>query len=334
MRAIGHTIGGTSEVLHEIDTSDPVAGPRDLLVSVRAISVNPVDTKVRANDPPGLRILGWDVAGVVVSVGAEVTMFKPGDEVWYAGDITREGANSELHIVDERIVADKPTTINFEAAAAMPLTSITAWEMLFDRLGVAPGSGEGDTIVIIGAAGGVGSMLVQLARQLTKLRVIGTASRPETVEWVKRMGAHDVVDHRLGVAAEVRKLGVRSARYVVGLTHSTEHWPDICDIVAPQGAVGLIDDPGLLDMGRLKQKSVSFHWEFMFTRSMYQTEDMDKQHRLLSKIASLVDSGTIASTVTERLGIISATNVRLAHEMLESGRTCGKVVMAGWQGTP
>ncbi len=330
MKAIAYRTGGTAEVLETIEVPDPTLGSRDLLVSVRAISVNPVDTKVRANNPDGARILGWDAAGVVVGVGPDVTLFSVGDEVWYAGDITRPGANSELHVVDERIVAHKPTSLDFEAAAAMPLTSITAWEMLFHRLGVTRGGGEGDTLVIIGAAGGVGSMLVQLARQLTRLRVIGTASRPETVEWVKNLGAHDVIDHRQGIATELRKIGVTSVRYVVGLTHSEQHWPDICDILAPQGAVGMIDDPNHLDIGRLKQKSASFHWELMFTRSMYQTEDLIEQHRLLTEVASLVDAGILTTTVTERFGPITATNLRRAHELVESGRARGKVVLAGW----
>lgn len=334
MRAIGYTQPGGSEVLDDISLPDPAAGGRDLLVEVRAISVNPVDTKVRGRQgaPEGQshQVLGWDVAGVVRETGPDVTMFQPGDEVWYAGSLVRPGANSELHLVDERIVAAKPSSLGFAQAAALPLTAITAWELLFDRLGVERDGGEGQTLLVVGAAGGVGSILVQLAARLTRLRVIGTASRPETRQWVAQLGAHDVIDHREPLSEELGRLGVDGVGLVAALTHTGDHWGEIAAALAPQGRVAVIDDPAELDVSLLKQKSGSLHWEFMFTRSMFETDDMVEQHRLLSEVARLVDDGTLRTTSDTTYGEITAATLRQAHAFIERGRAIGKVVLADW----
>lgn len=323
--------------LADITVPDPEPTGRDLLVEVRAVSVNPVDTKVRRSGPTpdgGWRILGWDAAGVVRATGAEVSLFAPGDEVWYAGDLTRPGTDAQLHLVDERIVAHKPRSLGFTPAAALPLTSITAWELLFDRLGVerSGDGGAGDALLVIGAAGGVGSILTQLARRLTGLTVVGTASRPQTRDWVGDLGAHHVVDHSRPLAEQLRALDLPQVRYVAGLTHSGEHFDQIADVLAPQGRFGLIDDPapGSIDLNRLKRKSASVHWEFMFTRSMFATPDMVAQHHLLTEVARLVDAGMLRSTVADDLGPINAANLIRAHATLESGRALGKLVLTGF----
>ena len=319
-----------------VDTTlpDPVAEGRDLLVEVRAISVNPVDTKIRKASQPeagGWKVLGWDAAGVVRAVGPKVTGFKPGDRVWYAGSILRAGSNSELQLVDERIVGRMPVSLDFADAAAMPLTSLTAWEMLFDRLQVPTGAeGAGKSILIIGAAGGVGSVMVQLARKLTALTVIGTASRVESREWVMRHGAHQVIDHSQPLAAELARVGAAPPDYIVSLTHTDQHYAAIVEAIAPQGRFGLIDDPEPLDVRLLKRKSVSLHWELMFTRAIFNTADIAAQQHILSKMAELVDAKTIASTTSEHYGTISATNLKRAHAMLESGKSRGKIVLAGF----
>ncbi|WP_085315965.1 zinc-binding alcohol dehydrogenase family protein [Derxia lacustris] len=321
--------------LIDIDLPEPQPGPRDLLVEVRAVSVNPVDTKVRANAalPDGSpRVLGWDAAGVVRAVGAEVTLFRPGDEVWYAGDLTRPGSNAELQCVDERIVGRKPASLGWAAAAALPLTAITAWELLFDRLQVPRGGADGEALLIVGAAGGVGSVLIQLARQLTGLRVIATASRPESAAWCRELGAHDVVDHRQPLDAELARLGV-APRYIASLTQTERHFAALAAAVAPQGRIALIDDPATPpDIRLLKRKSVSLHWEFMYTRSMFQTADMAAQHRLLDELAGLVDAGVIRSTLTASVGVIDAANLRAAHRQLESGSSIGKRVLESFGG--
>jgi zinc-binding alcohol dehydrogenase family protein len=334
MRAIGYTSPGPASVLADIELPDPVPGSRDLLVEVRAVSVNPVDTKarVRGGAAPGQRykVLGWDVAGVVRAVGAEVTGFAAGDEVWYAGSFVRPGGNSELHLVDERIASRKPATLDFGAAAAMPLTAITAWELLFDRLGVVRDAGEGRTLLVVGAAGGVGSILVQLAARLTKLRVIGTASRPETAEWVRSLGADAVVDHSRPLAPQLAEAGAAQVELVAALTHTGEHFPQLVEVLAPQGRIGLIDDPAELDARLLKQKAASLHWEFMFTRSTFGTPDMAEQGALLAEVARLVDAGVLRTTLDRTYGEITAANLVRAHEFIESGRARGKVVLAGW----
>jgi NADPH:quinone reductase len=336
MRAVGykHSLPvDQAEALIDLEIEKPVATGRDLLVQVKAISVNPVDTKVRLRaDPKGgaPKILGFDASGIVAATGPDVTLFKPGDAVWYAGSIVRPGTNSEFHLVDERIVGAKPTSLDFAAAAALPLTSITAWEMLFDRFGVPRHGGNGQSLLIIGGAGGVGSIAIQLARTLTKLSVIATASRPETQAWARELGAHHVIDHSRPMAEQLKAIGHRFVDYVFGVNESGGHFETICDVVAPQGKFGLIDDPASLDVARLKSKSVSLHWEAMFTRSTFQTADMDAQHKLLNEVAAMVDAGTIRTTVAENLGPITAANLRRAHAMIESGRTRGKIVLEGF----
>lgn len=332
MRAIGYHQAGGPDVLTDLELPEPTPGPRDLLVQVLAVSVNPVDTKVRTRGAPadGPGVLGWDVAGVVQAVGSEVTLFAPGDEVFYAGSIVRPGANSELHVVDERIVGPKPSSLGFPEAAALPLTAITAWELLFDRLGVARDGGEGQTLLVVGAAGGVGSVLVQLASRLTRLRVVGTASRPETQQWVRELGADEVIDHHADLRAELDRVGVGTIDLVASLTHTDQHFAAVVEVLTPQGRFGLIDDPGPLDVSLLKPKAASLHWELMFTRSRFETPDMIEQHRLLTEVARLVDEGTIRTTLDEVYGQITADNLRRAHEFVESGRAKGKVVLAGW----
>jgi zinc-binding alcohol dehydrogenase family protein len=334
MKAVAYQIPkpiAHADSLVDITLPDPVATGRDLLVEVRAVSVNPVDVKVRAGskpEPGQWKILGWDTAGVVRAVGPEVTMFKPGDRVWYAGSIVRPGSNSELQLVDERIVGKMPATLDFAAAAALPLTSLTAWEMLFDRFGIAPGKTANDkSLLIIGAAGGVGSIMIQLARRLTGLTIIGTASRPETQAWAKQLGAHYVIDHTQPFAPQLAQIGIANPDYIVSLTHTEHHFDQIVEVIAPQGKFGLIDDPEIFDVRKLKRKSVSLHWELMFTRAMFQTDDMAAQHRILTEIATLVDSGVIRTTVAENFGRINAENLKRAHALIESGKSRGKIVL-------
>ncbi|MET0320406.1 MAG: zinc-binding alcohol dehydrogenase family protein [Duganella sp.] len=323
-----------ADALLDIDLPDPQAQGRDLLVEVKAISVNPVDVKIRKNAAPAAgdtKVIGWDAAGVVKAVGPDVTLFKPGDEVWYAGDLTRPGTNSALHLVDERIVGRKPRTLDFAQAAALPLTSITAWELLFDRLTVSRDKRvQGQSLLVIGAAGGVGSIMVQLARQLTGLTVIGTASRADTSDWIKQLGAHHVIDHSKPLNEEIARLGLPPVTYVAGLNQTDHHWPAIIELVAPQGKIALIDDPAPIDVRMLKRKSVSLHWELMFTRSMFQTDDMAQQHQLLNDVADLVDAGVIKTTLAERFGAINAANLKRAHALIESNRAKGKIVLEGF----
>lgn len=320
--------------LQDIELPAPQPGPRDLLVEVRAISVNPVDTKVRRNVQPeagAAKVLGWDVAGVVKAVGSEVSLFQPGDKVYYAGSIARAGANSELHVVDERIVGHMPKTLSFAEAAALPLTAITAWELLFERLQVAEGSTDlGQSLLIVGAAGGVGSILTQLASQLTGLKVIGSASRPQTQAWVRELGAAHVVDHRQPLAAELRAQGIEQVTHVASLTETDQHLDQLIEALAPQGKLALIDDPKQLDVTKLKRKSLSLHWEFMYTRSLFETPDMLEQHKLLNRVAELIDAGTLKTTLGEHFGQINAANLRRAHALLESGAAKGKIVLEGF----
>lgn len=319
------------QALIDISLPRPTPGPRDLLVEVRAVSVNPVDTKVRVGtitkEPI---ILGWDATGIVREVGAEVTLFQPGDEVFYAGSIARPGSYSEFHLVDERIVGHKPHSLSAADAAALPLTSITAWELLFDRLGVVDGTGEGKCLLITGAAGGVGSMLVQLARKLTRLTVIGTASRQQTADWVRQLGAHHVIDHSQPLLAQLQALGVPEIDYVASLTHTEQHFAQLIDVLKPQGRLGVIDDPETLDVVPLKRKSLSLHWELMFTRSLYETPDMINQHHLLNRVSALIDQGVLQTTVGEHFGAINAANMRRAHALIESGKARGKIVLEGF----
>ena len=323
-----------AEALLDVELPAPQPGPRDLLVRVMAISVNPVDTKIRRNVSPGAgeaKVLGWDVAGEVLEVGAEVRQFRPGDKVFYAGAIDRAGANSELHVVDERIVGRMPGSLDFARAAALPLTAITAWELLFERLGVREGKGdERQSLLVIGAAGGVGSILVQLARQLTGLTVIGTASRAETQQWVREQGAHHVIDHSQPLLPQLKALGHDQVSMVASLTHTDQHLDQLIEALAPQGKLALIDDPAQLDVVKLKRKSLSLHWEFMYTRSLFQTEDMVEQHRLLNRVSQLIDDGVLKTTVGEHFGRIDAANLRRAHALLESGKARGKIVLEGF----
>lgn len=320
----------------QVDTvlDRPQPGPRDLLVEVRAISVNPVDTKVRGGGGPGstVSVLGWDAAGVVVEVGSAVTLFAAGDEVYYAGVINRSGSYAEYQLVDERLVGHKPTSISFPEAAALPLTTITAWEMLFDRLRLRVGQPiAAGSILIVGGAGGVGSIATQLARRLTGLTVIATASRPETHAWARDMGAHHVIDHRQPLSAQVRAIVPGGVNYVLALTRTEHHYDEIIAAMAPQGALALIENPATpLDIVKLKPKSISLHWEFMFTRGLFKTPDMCEQGRLLTEVANLVDAGLIRSTIHANFGTINAANLRLAHALVESGKSIGKVVLTGF----
>lgn len=320
--------------LLDIELPTPVASGRDLLVEIKAVSVNPVDTKVRKNRAPKEgqpEVLGWDAAGVVAAVGPEVTLFKVGDKVWYAGAINRPGSNSEFQLVDERIVGHMPASLDFAAAAALPLTAITAWELLFERLQISRDrNAPPKSLLVIGAAGGVGSVLVQLARQLTGVTIIGTASRPETSAWVSELGAHHMIDHSAPLAEEIKRLGLPPVDYVISLNQSDRHFDQIVELIAPQGKFALIDDPEQIDVRKLKGKSVSLHWELMFTRSLFQTPDMIKQHELLDELAQLVDAGIIRTTLAERFGKIDAANLKRAHALLESNTARGKIVLEGF----
>ncbi|KAB0650009.1 zinc-binding alcohol dehydrogenase family protein [Burkholderia territorii] len=323
------------QALVDVELPQPVPSPRDLLVKVEAISVNPVDTKVRAPKPQveqTPRVLGWDAAGTVVAVGAEVTMFRPGDEVFYAGSITRAGANSEFHTVDERIAAIKPRSLDFAASAALPLTALTAWEALFDRLRVSPqGADAGKSVLIIGGAGGVGSIAIQLAKTLGKLRVIATASRPASAEWVRSLGADDVVDHFGDLPAQLREIGHANVDYVLIFNDTDRHFPAAAEIIRPQGGIcTIVENDKPIPVELLKAKSAAFHWEFMFTRAMFETPDMIEQHKILSEVARLVDGGTLRTTLGEQLGPINAANLRRAHQLLEAGRAIGKLVLSGF----
>ena len=319
--------------LQEFERPVPEVSGRDLLVEIKAISVNPVDAKVRnrAEPPEGeYKILGWDAVGTVVKTGSEVEMFKEGDEVWYAGAINRDGANSQFHLVDERIVSLKPKTLSSGQAAALPLTSITAWELLFDRLEVS--KEEESAILIVGAAGGVGSILIQLAKQLTKLKVVATASRESSQEWVKSLGADCVIDHTGNFQEQLTAHGIPSVKYAAGLTHTGEHFPQIAEVIAPQGKFCLIDDPAEpINIALVKWKSVSIHWEFMFTRSFHQTEDILEQHRLLKSVSDMVDAGKIKTTVNNILGTINLQNLQEAHKLIESQKSIGKIVLENFE---
>ena len=323
-----------ADALQDITLDAPTPGDHDLLVDVHAISVNPVDVKIRANRAPKdgkPEVIGWDVAGVVRAVGAKTSLFKPGDRVWYAGALNRPGANSEQHVVDERIVGRMPESLDFAQAAALPLTTITAWELLFDRLRVLDNHAPSQrTLLIIGAAGGVGSILTQLARQLTGLTVIGTASRPETQAWVRELGAHHVIDHSKPITEELKRIGVNQVDFIAGLTHTDKHFPQLAEAIAPQGKIALIDDPAAIDVRLLKGKSASLHWEFMFARPLHNTPDMIAQHELLNQAARLIDNGTLRTTLGEHYGTINAANLRRAHAFIESGKAQGKVVLEGF----
>jgi zinc-binding alcohol dehydrogenase family protein len=337
MKAVGYKKSlpiDANDALIDFETAKPEPKGRDVRVAVKAISANPVDYKVRkrAAPPEGeTKILGFDAAGVVDAVGSEVTLFRPGDEVFYAGSILRQGTNSEFHLVDERIVGHKPKSLPFAEAAALPLTSITAWELLFDRLGAVPGkSVDPRTLLIVGGAGGVGSILIQLARRLTGLTVVATASREQSQKWCLDLGAHAVVDHARPMKEQIEKLKVPPVALVASLTNTDQHYKAIAELMAPQGKYGLIDDPPEFNVGVFKGKAISIHWESMFTRSSFQTADMIAQHHLLDDIADLIDKGVLRTTLGERFGSINAANLKRAHALLESGQSRGKIVLEGW----
>jgi zinc-binding alcohol dehydrogenase family protein len=337
MKAVGYKKSlpiDAAEALIDFEAAAPQARGHDICVAVKAVSVNPVDYKVRkrAVPPEGdTKILGYDAAGIVDAVGPDVTLFKKGDEVFYAGSIQRQGTNSEFHLVDERIVGRKPKTLSFAQAAALPLTSITAWELLFDRLGAVPGkSVDPRTLLIVGGAGGVGSILIQLARRLTGLTIVATASRPETNQWCLDLGAHAVIDHNKPMRAQLEKLKLPPAVLIASLTGTEQHFPALAEILAPQGKVGLIDDPATLNVSLLKGKAGSLHWESMFTRSSFQTYDMIAQHQLLNDVADLIDKGVLRTTLDQTLGTINAANLKRAHALLETGTARGKIVLEGW----
>jgi NADPH2:quinone reductase len=338
MKAVGYKTPSpisASQSLIDIELPVPTPEGRDVLVEVKAISVNPVDYKVRRSTPPAegveWKVVGWDAAGVVTAVGPDVASFKPGDDVWYAGSITRPGANAEYHLVDERIVGRKPSALGWADAAALPLTSLTAWEAFFDRLDVKkPVPGAAPAILIIGGAGGVGSIAIQIARQFTDLTVIATASRPETKEFVKSLGAHHIVDHSKPLAGQIAALGIGAPAFVFSTTQTTQHIDDIAELIAPQGRFCLIDDPSGFDIMKFKRKAVSIHHELMFTRAIYQTPDQEEQARILNEVSAAVDEGRIRTTATQNLGAISAENLKKAHAQLESGSTIGKVVLEGF----
>jgi zinc-binding alcohol dehydrogenase family protein len=337
MKAVGYQKSlpiDASDALIDFETAKPEPKGRDIRVAVKAISANPVDYKVRkrASPPEGeFKILGFDAAGIVDAVGSEVTLFRPGDEVFYAGSILRQGTNSEFHLVDERIVGRKPKSLPFAEAAALPLTSITAWELLFDRLGAVPGkSVDPRTLLILGGAGGVGSILIQLARRLTGLTIVATASREQSQKWCLDLGAHAVVDHARPMKEQIEKLKVPPVALVASLTNTDQHYKAIAEFMAPQGKYGLIDDPPEFNVGVFKGKAISIHWESMFTRSSFQTADMISQHHLLNDVADLIDKGVLRTTLGERFGTINAANLKRAHTLLESGQSRGKIVLEGW----
>lgn len=318
----------------DVDLPKPVAGGHDLLVEIKAVSVNPVDTKIRARRTAAegeYATLGYDAAGIVREVGSAVSLFKPGDEVFYAGVNNRQGTNSEFHLVDERIVGFKPKSLGFAEAAALPLTAITAYEMLFDRLRIKDAvPGAANAVVIFGGAGGVGSIAIQLARQLSDLTVIATASRPETLDWVKSLGAHHAIDHSRPLAEQVAELGIGAPAFVFSTTHSDQHAEAAAQLMAPQGRYGLIDDFETFDIRLFKAKAISLHWEMMFARPVFQTPDMIEQHKLLNHVAELVDTGKIKTTLAENFGAINAANLKRAHAQIESHTTKGKIVLEGF----
>ncbi|EEW60046.1 Zn-dependent oxidoreductases-quinone reductase [Ruegeria sp. TrichCH4B] len=336
MKAVGFThylpIENESAFL-DLNVEKPQPEGRDILVNVKAVAINPVDTKVRApkdkvEETP--RIIGYDASGVVEAVGPDVTLFKPGDEVYYAGDITRSGTNAEFHLVDERIVGRKPASLSHAEAAALPLTTITAYEAFFDRLRIdRDGADAGQSLLIIGAGGGVGSIGIQLAKQ-AGLTVIATASRSETSDWVKSLGADHVVNHREDMVAQVQAIGIKHVDHIA-IFNDMRHWDTAVELIRPQGGIVSIDDTDLpMPMGGMKTKAASFHWEFMFARSMHQTPDMIEQHHLLSYVAGQIDAGNIKTTVSEVLSPINAANMREAHRLVETGQARGKIVVEGF----
>ena len=335
MKAVAYTtqLPTNEDFLIDVELDKPTAPEdHDILVKVEAVSVNPVDTKVRQRvDPEGApKVLGFDASGVVEAVGANVTSFKPGDKVFYAGAIDRSGSNAEYQIVDERIVGKMPSNLDFAAAAAMPLTAITAYEALFDRLPIKKDTiDRNEAVLILGGAGGVGSIAIQLVKQLTGLKVIASASREETQNWCKDMGADHVIDHTKDMVEQIKEIGL-PVPYIFSTNATDQHWEAICQVVEPQGHICLIDDPDMIDFRMLKQKAATLSWEFMFTRSMFQTADIAEQQSLLNDVSQLVEEGRIQSTSSASFGTINAENMKKAHIAIETGRTKGKIVLAGF----
>ena len=337
MKAIGYTHSlGINEpnALVDIDIEKPSASGRDLLVKISAIAVNPVDYKIRHRVNPNggdPKILGWDAVGEIVDIGADVTEFAVGDRVYYAGDLTRAGSNAEFQLVDERIVGKAPKSLSDSDAAALPLTTITAYELLFDHLALSQQSEKSDEVVlVVGAAGGVGSIMLQLLKVLTGATVIATASRESSKSWVQELGADYVVDHSKPMAEQIKALNIGEVTHVASLNNTHKYIESFVEVMKPKGKLALIDDPESLDVAKLKQKSLSLHWEFMFTRSMFETDDMAEQSRLLAHVASLIDEGKIRTTVGKHLGKINAANLIDAHKILEEGRAIGKLVLEGF----
>ncbi|MES2017018.1 MAG: zinc-binding alcohol dehydrogenase family protein [Pseudomonadota bacterium] len=328
------TIAVINDTLQDIELPLPTPGACDLLVQVAAISVNPIDHKMRgaATEDGAPRVLGWDVAGTVTAVGPDVTLFKVGDAVYYAGSLVRPGANSEFHVVDERIVGHKPATLSFEQAAALPLTSITAWEAIYERLGVKHGGGDqGKTILIVGGAGGVGSIAIQLAKKLARLTVIATASRPESAAWCRQLGADHVIDHSGDMPAQLKALGMANVDFILCLNEFDHHFAAMAEALAPQGKLcSIVKNEVPVPMDLLFAKSGTLVFELMFTRSMFETSDMIEQHKLLTILAGLIDEGRISTTLGEVFGSINAANVARAHAALEARRTIGKIVLSGF----
>lgn len=322
-----------SEALIDIELSEPEPRHHDLLVEVKAVSVNPVDTKLRRSDEPlgEPRVLGFDAAGIVRGIGPDVQNFAIGDEVYYAGVPTRPGTNAQFHLVDDRIVGHKPKTLSFAEAAALPLTSLTGWEMLFDRFKIPRDQTHGGTLLLVGAAGGVGSITLQLAAQLTDLTIIATASRPETSSWCRELGADHVINHHYNMAEQLAELNLPAPDYIFCITQEAQHFKTLCDLMAPEGAIGIIESTsGPVDITPLFRKSGTLHTEFMFTRGILQPPSIIQQHIILEAVAHLIDQGTLKTTMTEHFGIINATNLRRAHAALESGKTRGKIVLEGF----
>jgi len=325
------------ESLLDYELPIPEVSGKDLLVRVHAIAVNPIDTKVRQpKDKVELnpKILGWDAAGEVVKIGQDCTLFKPGDKVFYAGEITRSGSNAEYQLIDERIVGHMPKSLSYEQAAALPLTSVTAWESLFERLEISlqSSSNQGKCILIIGGAGGVGSIAIQLASKLTGLTVVATASRSETSRWVRDLGAHHVVNHQQDLVQQMAEIGISQPDYIFCCNDTDAYFPVMAELIKPQGRIcSIVETMKPVEMSLLKNKSATFVWEMMYTRSMYQTVDMIEQHHILDRVARLVDDGQIRTTINETLSPINANNLRQAHARIEAGAVIGKIVLSGWR---
>ena len=334
MKAIGYKKAGAIDAvnaLEDIEVPMPELRPHDVMVQVKGISINPVDSKIRTNISPkaGYKIIGYDACGTITAVGSDNHHgFAVGDDVFYSGDMTRPGTNSEFHAVDARIIGKKPASLGFEEAAALPLTAITAWELLFDSLGAQEGGEEDKVMLVLGAAGGVGSILIQLAKALTNLTVVATASRAQTAEWVTKMGADHVIDHSQPLAPQMAELGL-VPHYTASLRGTDQNWEEMVAMSAPRGKIALIDDPQGISINLAKQKALSICWEFMFTRPMFDMADIEVQSQLLNRVSAMIDDGSLRSTMTKNLGSLSAATLIAAHKEQETGTVIGKNVMSG-----